>query len=108
MFCGLVGVRMNEAVDVVVGRRLRARRRLLGLTQHAVACACGVRFQQIQKYECAANRMSANMLWKLACVLDVDIAYFFVGLPREHDEAADERRAFASLGLTAEPANAGA
>ena len=98
---------MSEGVDVVVGRRLRARRRLLGMTQHAVACACGVRFQQIQKYECAANRLSANMLWKLACVLDVDIAYFFVGIPRNYDEAADERRSFVNGGLTPETVSAG-
>lgn len=93
---------MSESIDVVVGRRLRARRRLLGLTQHAVACACGVRFQQIQKYECAANRMSANMLWKLACVLDVDIAYFFVGVARDDP---DERRRFAIANESVEVAS---
>ncbi|MGZ3404609.1 MAG: helix-turn-helix domain-containing protein, partial [Phenylobacterium sp.] len=42
--------------------------------------ACGVRFQQIQKYESAANRMSAAVLWRLAKVLQVDVRYFFDGL----------------------------
>ena len=56
--------------------RLRRRRRLLGLTQQQLAGACGVRFQQIQKYECGANRISAARLWQLAEVLEVPISYF--------------------------------
>lgn len=71
----------------LVGLRLRRRRQLLGLTQEEVGAACGVRFQQIQKYEAAATRVSARMLWKLARALDVEVDYFFpspraVGEPR--------------------------
>jgi len=73
---------MREGVDIVVGRRLRARRRLLGLSQQALGGACGVTFQQIHKYESAVCRLSANMLWKIACALDVEMSYFFSGLPR--------------------------
>jgi transcriptional regulator with XRE-family HTH domain len=71
---------MNDEIDVHLGRRLRRRRRLLGLTQQQLASACGVRFQQIQKYECAANRMSAARLWQLAEVLQVPVSYFYEGL----------------------------
>src|SRR3569832_953903 len=71
---------MADEIDVHLGRRLRRRRRLLGLTQQELAQACGVRFQQIQKYECAANRMSAARLWQLAEALEVPVAYFFEGL----------------------------
>jgi transcriptional regulator with XRE-family HTH domain len=71
---------MSDEIDEHLGKRLRRRRRLLGLTQHQLASACGVRFQQIQKYESAANRMSAAVLWRLAKVLDVDVRYFFDGL----------------------------
>jgi len=71
---------MSDDIDVHLGRRLRRRRRLLGLTQQQIADACGVRFQQIQKYECGANRMSAARLWRLAEALDVPVAYFFDGL----------------------------
>lgn len=71
---------MSDEIDEHLGRRLRRRRRLLGLTQHQLADACGVRFQQIQKYECAANRMSAARVWQLAQVLDVPISYFYEGL----------------------------
>lgn len=71
---------MSDEIDEHLGRRLRRRRRLLGLTQHQLADACGVRFQQIQKYECAANRMSAARVWQLAQVLEVPIDYFYEGL----------------------------
>lgn len=77
---------MSDDVDILVGRALRRRRRLLGLTQAQVAEAVGVRFQQIQKYECASNRLSVSMMWKLACVLDVEVSYFFASVPR-HAEA---------------------
>lgn len=76
---------MSDDVDILVGRQLRRRRRLLGLTQQQLGDAVGVRFQQIQKYECASNRLSVAMLWKLACVLDVDLHYFFAGAER-HDQ----------------------
>jgi len=82
---------MSDDVDILVGRQLRRRRRLLGLTQQQVATLVGVRFQQIQKYECASNRMSVNMLWRLASVLDVEVGYFFAGARRhgEIDHAAE-------------------
>ena len=71
---------MEESVDIHLGKRLRWRRRHMGLTQQDLGLACGVRFQQIQKYESAANRMSAAVLWRLAKVLQVDVRYFFDGL----------------------------
>jgi transcriptional regulator with XRE-family HTH domain len=82
---------MSDGVDIVVGRRLKARRRLLGMTQKGLGARCGVTFQQIQKYECAVSRLSAAMLWKLACALEVDISYFFSGLTREGEAAAERR-----------------
>jgi transcriptional regulator with XRE-family HTH domain len=71
---------MSERVDIHLGKRLRWRRKAMGLTQQDLARALGVRFQQVQKYECAINRMSASMVWKAANILDVDIRYFFDGL----------------------------
>lgn len=67
-------------IDVHVGRRLRARRRLLGLTQDALASAVDIKFQQIQKYESGSNRVSASRLWALAKALDVPVSYFFEGM----------------------------
>ena len=71
---------MSQSVDVHVGKRLRQRRRLLGLTQHQLAVTIGVRFQQIQKYECGANKVSAGRLWALSQALEVQPGYFFEGL----------------------------
>src|ERR1700742_5306129 len=82
---------MMDLIDIHLGRGRRRRRRILGLTQQQLAGACGVRFQQIQKYECAANRMSAARLWQLAEVLEVPISYFYEGLTREQREEWRER-----------------
>ena len=71
---------MGSNIDVHLGKRLRRRRRLLGLTQQQLAGACGVRFQQIQKYECGANRISAARLWQLSEALEVPVGYFYDGL----------------------------
>lgn len=71
---------MADDIDLHLGRRLRRRRRLLGLTQQQLAVQVGIRFQQIQKYECGANRISAARLWQLAEALETPIAYFYEGL----------------------------
>jgi len=82
---------VGNNIDVHLGKRLRRRRRLLGLTQQQLAGACGVRFQQIQKYECGANRISAARLWQLSEALEVPVGYFYDGL----SEAAQQREAAA-------------
>jgi len=74
---------VREWVGVMVGRRLRMRRKLLGRTQQELAAAVGITFQQVQKYESAYCRLSVAMLWKLARALEVEITYFFEGLPEE-------------------------
>ena len=88
---------MAADIDLHLGRRLRRRRRLLGLTQQQLAVQVGVRFQQIQKYECGANRISAARLWELAEALSTPISYFYDGLEeaRERPAAATEIQAFA-------------
>jgi transcriptional regulator with XRE-family HTH domain len=60
--------------------RLRQRRRLLGYTQQKLADEVNIRFQQIQKYESGANRISASRLWSLSKALDVPVSFFFEGL----------------------------
>ncbi len=76
----LKGADVSNDIDLHLGKRLRRRRRLLGLTQQQLAEAVGVRFQQIQKYECGANRISAARLWSLAEALEVQVGYFYEGL----------------------------
>ncbi len=75
----------DPVVDTLVGKRIRRRRRLLGLTQQQLGGSVGVRFQQIQKYECGANQVSASRLWQLSEALEVPIGYFFEGLNQAQD-----------------------
>jgi transcriptional regulator with XRE-family HTH domain len=74
---------MAEMIDIHLGRQLRRRRRILGLSQMQLATLCKLGFQQIQKYEVAANKMSAARLWQLAKVLEVPVDYFFEGFSQE-------------------------
>ena len=71
---------MKNPIDLHFGRRLRHRRWLQGMTQQQLAQAIGIRFQQIQKYETGANRISASRLWDLAQALDAPLSFFFFGL----------------------------
>ena len=77
-----------DPVDVHVGMRLRQRRTLLGMSQEKLAKAFGVSFQQVQKYERGANRISASRLHLLTRTLDVPVSYFFEGLPNDLAHAA--------------------
>lgn len=79
-------------VDVHVGRRLRLKRTILGLSQEAVGKEIGVTFQQIQKYERGINRMGASRLFDFAKALGVQVSYFFEGYG---DYAMDEVSAYA-------------
>lgn len=77
---------MPHPVDVHVGKRVRHRRWLVGITQQQLAEKVGIKFQQIQKYETGANRISASRLWDIAAVLGCPVSYFFEGL--DMNEAA--------------------
>ncbi|MCG8695457.1 MAG: helix-turn-helix domain-containing protein [Minwuiales bacterium] len=68
-----------RAIDSHVGRRIRARRRLMGLSQTQLAQRLGLSFQQIQKYENGANRVSSGTLCRIAEALDAPVAFFFDG-----------------------------
>ncbi len=81
---------MTHPVDVHVGKRIRHRRWLVGMTQQQLAEKVGIKFQQIQKYETGANRVSASRLWDIADALDVAVSFFFEGLDTEVDEAPVE------------------
>jgi transcriptional regulator with XRE-family HTH domain len=72
---------MTHHVDVHVGKRIRHRRWLLGMTQQQLAEQVGIKFQQIQKYETGANRVSASRLYDIADTLGVAVSFFFEGLP---------------------------
>jgi transcriptional regulator with XRE-family HTH domain len=67
-------------VDCHVGRRIRTRRRDLGLSQERLGEAIDLTFQQVQKYERGANRVSASKLWEIARALNTSVSYFYEGL----------------------------
>ena len=71
---------MSHPVDVHVGQRVRQRRWMIGMTQQQLAAKVGIKFQQIQKYETGANRISASRLWDIADALEVPVSFFFEGL----------------------------
>lgn len=81
---------MPHPVDVHVGKRIRHRRWLVGMTQQQLAESVGIKFQQIQKYETGANRVSASRLWDIAASLDVDVSFFFEGLEKRSDDKQTE------------------
>ena len=77
-------------IDVHVGNRVRMRRMLVGMSQEKLGQRLGLTFQQIQKYEKGANRISASRLFQMAQILGVPVQFFFEDLPRQkNDDAPD-------------------
>jgi transcriptional regulator with XRE-family HTH domain len=68
---------LADPIDVAVGARIRLLRKVRGLSQQALAEAAGVTFQQIQKYERGANRVSASMLSRIAATLGTPVSEMF-------------------------------
>jgi DNA-binding transcriptional regulator YiaG len=66
-----------DAIDVHIGRRIRSRRRLLGLNQSELARRIGVTFQQVHKYETGQSAVTAARLYAIAGALGVTFDYFY-------------------------------
>ena len=86
------GTGVPNPIDVHVGARIRMRRLLLGMNQETLANALGLTFQQVQKYEGGANRVSASRLSAMAEILGVPISYFFGDLQPDDAEVSPEDR----------------
>jgi transcriptional regulator with XRE-family HTH domain len=87
--------RRPNPVDLHVGGRVRMRRKLLGVSQEQLADSLGLTFQQVQKYERGANRVSASKLYEIARTLQVPVSFFFDGLAdpmdgSDHDEVGQQ------------------
>ena len=67
-------------IDIHVGKRVRIRRKLLGMGQTVLGDSIGLTFQQVQKYENGTNRIGASNLYKASQALGVKVAYFFKGV----------------------------
>ncbi len=66
---------------------MRQQREISGMPQKELAQQLGISFQQVQKYESGANRVSASKLWQLCSVLDVTPGFFFEGLNPQRNRA---------------------
>ena len=88
-------------VDRHVGLRIRMRRKEMGVSQERLAEALGITFQQVQKYERGANRVSASKLWEIAGALRTPVAYFYDGLG-DQEAAAAQRDAAQDFMLSSE------
>ena len=84
---------MKHPVDVHVGKRVRHRRWMVGMTQQQLAGKVGIKFQQIQKYETGMNRISASRLWDIADALSVPVSFFFEGIDEKIDAEASGQSA---------------
>ena len=94
---------MPHPVDKLVGLRLRSARHELGFTQAQLGKALGVKFQQVQKYETAMNRISASRLWLAAKFLNKHIYWFFDEAVQEANPQTKEEAAMLRAYRTATP-----
>ena len=76
---------MKHNVDVHVGKRIRHRRWMIGMTQQQLADKVGIKFQQIQKYEKGTNRVGASRLQNISGILNVPVSFFFEDAPGENN-----------------------
>lgn len=84
------GKKLPSPIDIEVGRRIRLQRRILGMSQSALAEGLDVTFQQVQKYEKGTNRVGASRLQRVANCLGVPVSHFFDNVAADGHGAADE------------------
>lgn len=76
-------------VDIHVGKKLRARRTILGMSQEDIGDSVGITFQQVQKYERGLNRIGSSRLYEFSCLLGVGVSYFFEDLDQSSKNKND-------------------
>lgn len=77
-------------IDAHVGRRVKGRRKMFGVSQDSLADGLDLTFQQVQKYERGSNRISASKLYQIAHILEVPVSYFFEGLDDPAPSGGDD------------------
>lgn len=86
---------MFHPIDLHVGKRIRFKRKMIGLTQSDLGGKVDLTFQQIQKYEKGENRVSASKLYQIAQILDTNVSFFFDGYNEtvsEREEITDDKQ----------------
>ncbi len=77
-------------VDLHVGKKIRLRRSILGMSQDLLGKEIGVTFQQIQKYERGINRVGSSRLYDFSKILKVPVGYFFEDIENENTSGMAE------------------
>ncbi len=90
-------------LDVHVGQRVAVRRKLLKLSQKDLATHVGYAYQQIQKYEHGANRVSASVLYEFSHALDVPVSFFFEGLPAKTSKGGRRKKTRTPTNFASDP-----
>jgi transcriptional regulator with XRE-family HTH domain len=80
---------LPRPVDTHVGSRIRLRRKMIGMSQEALAGRIGLTFQQVQKYERGTNRVGASRLQQIADALETTPAWFFEGVASGVESTTD-------------------
>lgn len=93
----------NNAIDVHVGRRVRLRRTLLGMSQEQLGEALSITFQQVQKYERGSNRISASRLWDIGQILDVPVSFFFDDMSDDTKDHSPRKMKASEAAIVGEP-----
>jgi transcriptional regulator with XRE-family HTH domain len=79
--------------DIEIAKRIRALRLKRGISQSELGGSLGITFQQVQKYERGANRISAGRLQRIAEVLQVPVTFFYSGFERNRGKPAPDSAA---------------
>ncbi|WP_212112777.1 helix-turn-helix domain-containing protein [Bartonella queenslandensis] len=93
----------NPHIDLFGGKKIRLKRKMLGMSQKTLGQHLGVTFQQIQKYEKGLNRVSAGRLKEISDILNVPLAFFYTDIikkenaPYHHEEIASSKEEFLLL-----------
>ncbi len=64
---------------------------MVGMTQQQLGDKVGIKFQQIQKYETGANRISASRMWDIAATMEVPVSFFFEGIDGQAPDTGEAR-----------------
>ena len=96
---------MADIYDLVIGRRVRARRKQLRISQKDLAKGLEIAFQQVQKYESGSNRIPSGRLFRISILLKIPVTYFFEEFSEVVDQANDESlpKAYIVPGKLSEP-----
>ena len=89
-------IEVPSPVDVHVGKKVKERRLILGMSQDKLAKELELTFQQVQKYERGTNRISASRLHDLSRILGSSISSFFEGMTPERGLSDNAQEPFAA------------